>query len=364
MNRRTFLRALGGVTVSSLLAGCQSSPGPRLQIYAMRQVLPPQLLRRFQQETEPVNVDLALETSPARLFGLLQRWQQDGLAPDHPRLVSLGDYWLTQAIREGLIDPLVSPQTEAAWPLGDPWQQLVRRNDRGLPDSQGPLWAAPYRWGATVLVYRRDKLQDLNLTLRDWRDLWHPQLQGRISLLNQPREVIGMVLKTLGYSYNHVDLGAVQNLETQLRLLDQQVRFYSSNHYLQPLLLGDTWVAMGWSTDGLAALDRDANLAVVFPESGTAVWADCWVQARQSPATDWVTDWVNFWWQPEIGKALSSFTFALSVIPQEIRDPAGPTQELLAAQARGLAQSDPLYPLPPATLAQYGQLWQQMRSAA
>lgn len=49
-----------------------------------------------------------------------------------------------------------------------------------------------------MIVYRRDKFQELGWTPTDWSDLWRNDLQGRISVLEQPREAIGLVLKNWG----------------------------------------------------------------------------------------------------------------------------------------------------------------------
>ncbi|XP_024038886.1 uncharacterized protein LOC112097729 isoform X2 [Citrus clementina] len=40
----------------------------------------------------------------------------------------------------------------------------------------------------------------------DWKDLWQPELAGRISMVNSPRQVIGSVLKYRGASYNSNDI--------------------------------------------------------------------------------------------------------------------------------------------------------------
>lgn len=39
-------------------------------------------------------------------------------------------------------------------------------------------------------------------------DLWRPDLAGRISMVDSPREVVGAVLKYMGTSYNTVDINA------------------------------------------------------------------------------------------------------------------------------------------------------------
>lgn len=42
--------------------------------------------------------------------------------------------------------------------------------------------------------------------LQDWGDLWRPELAGKISMVDAPREVVGAVLKYMGASYNTKDI--------------------------------------------------------------------------------------------------------------------------------------------------------------
>jgi putative spermidine/putrescine transport system substrate-binding protein len=284
-----------------------------------------------------------------------------GPAPkDIYRLTSLGDYWLQTAIQQKLILPW--PQMQGLNALEPQWQKLVKRDRNGNLSATGELWGAPYRWGATMIAYRKDKFKELGWTPTDWSDLWRPELKDKLSLLNQPREAIGLTLKKLNRSYNETNLDKIADLRSELRALDRQTKLYSSTDYLQPLLFGDTWAAVGWSTDILPIIADEANIGVVVPRSGTALWSDIWVCPKTEPAIAKLhQQWIEFWWQPEIAKDLTQFTDAVSPALKELTS-KNPEKQLLIPNQAWWNKSEFLEPLSVDTLKQYQALWQQIRA--
>jgi putative spermidine/putrescine transport system substrate-binding protein len=381
MDRRSFLLSLGTVALSQGLMGCRRNAS-LLQVSLLARSLPPQLVSRFSSSVKSeADLKLSLVSSAEQLFLDLQKGsdpttkesaRQPNLiesisnsilgssAKPYP-LSSLGDYWLQAAIAQDLIRPWAIDQIKG-WNTLDPqWQKMVRRDRKGQLSAQGEIWGAPYRWGATVIAFRKDKFRDLGWTPTDWSDLWRPELKNKISLLNQPREVIGLTLKKLNQSYNAQDLAAIPSLKSELKALHQQAKFYSSSHYLQPLILEDTWAAVGWSTDILPALNDQAEIGFVIPRSGTALWSDVWVWPTAGATDDkLLKQWAEFWWQPDIAKTLSQFTDAVSSVRQDSLPP-GTTAQFLTSQP-WFSKSELLEPMTEATTQQYQSLWQQMRT--
>ncbi len=79
----------------------------------------------------------------------------------------------------------------------------MRRDSSGRPDSAGAVWGCPYRWGATLVVVKTEKLlQRGGRRVLDWGDLLQPQLRGRVAFPESAREFVGIALKSLGLSYN------------------------------------------------------------------------------------------------------------------------------------------------------------------
>lgn len=149
-------------------------------------------------------------------------------------------------------------------------------------DSNGYIWGAPYRWGTMVIAYKKNKFKQHKLApIEDWGDLWRPELAGKISMVNAPREVVGAVLKYMGESYNIKDIdsqvgGGRQAVLHNLTMLQRNVRLFDSVHYLKAFGVGDVWVTVGWSNDVIPAAKRMSNVSVIVPKSGASLWADLW----------------------------------------------------------------------------------------
>ncbi|MFH7025306.1 MAG: extracellular solute-binding protein [Heteroscytonema crispum UTEX LB 1556] len=384
MDRRSFLLGTASLAISQLLIGCGPNNQAKLNVQLLKGSIPGQIVGKFRKS---VQQGVQLKLSPVGqlqdLFKQLQTWQDSQKPKDNqgwnisipfvtPQqtpvadLVTLGDYWLQNAIEKKLIQPLEEAQLKKLqhWSaLPKRWQELVRRNDQGKIDAQGKVWAAPYRWGNTVIVYRRDKFQELGWTPKDWGDLWRSELRDRISLVDQPREVIGLVLKKLGKSYNTENIDKIPELKKELQALNQQVKFYSSNRYIEPLIIGDTWLAVGWSNDVVPVLGRyPQQLAAVVPQSGTALWADLWVRpARGKP--DVLSEWIDFCWRPDIAKQISLITKTNSPIATNIAasDIPEPLQNLLLNNSEVFSKSEFLLPLSQNVTKQYDSLFNEVK---
>ncbi|BAY61720.1 extracellular solute-binding protein [Calothrix brevissima NIES-22] len=377
MDRRSFILGTGTLALSQLLIGCGANNQTQLKVQLLNGSIPGQVVNKFQKALKSQE---QLKFSPVAqiqdLFKQLQTWQQKPKFQDEQGwtryipwvkaektpiadVVTLGDYWLKAAIEQKLIQPLNEAQIKNWSALGEQWKQLVKRNEQGNPDPQGKVWAVPYRWGSTVMVYNREKFQDLGWTPTDWSDLWRSELRSRISLLNHPREVIGLVLKKLGNSYNTENIDQVANLESELRALNQQVKFYNSTTYLEPLIIEDTWLAVGWSDDIIPVLSRYPHLSVVLPQSGTAIWADLWVRPQGSEKEALANQWMDFCLQSAIAKDISVLSktnspIAPNIVATEIPEPL---RNLLVNNREVFAKSEFLLPLSSEANKQYETLF-------
>lgn len=386
------MEGAGILALAHLTSGCSNGDQASLKVRILKNSIPAQLIGEFRRELkQAANLKFEPESQLEELFNYLialkrqgnkkepqQQWRLPfigGNTPTNADLVTLGDYWLEKAIDQQLIKPLEIMDLKGWKQLPQAWRDLVERDRLEKEKKIKEIWGAPYRWGTTVIVYDRDKFKALGWKPKDWSDLWRPELRDRISLLDQPREVIGLTLKKLGLSYNTSDLNKVEKLKEELQALHQQVKFYSSDNYLQPLILGDTWVAVGWSTDVVPLQSSQPQLTAVVPQSGTSLWADLWVKpasvaagsnsANKGDGQALIKQWIDFCWQSKPASDITLLSKAASPIlantkaadlPQALRD-----DRLLLPDASVLEKSEFLKPLPKTALDQYQSLWQEIR---
>lgn len=393
MQRRQVIWGLGAVTLGLGSGGCSLFADPqRLRILGLSGSIPSKVVEQFERKFSK-SVEFTAARTPPDLWKALQEISKSQDANNIPDLIGLSDGWLDMAIAQSLIRPFSEqelaqiPQwqslnlkwknsvtrdrqilkapadlaeiVQTAQPFPQKWQNLLTREPK-------KVWAIPYRWGTTVIAYRSDKIP---FEITSWADLWRPELRQKLSLPDDAREAIGIALKKLGKSYQTADLNAVQSLESDLTALNTQTRFYSSDTYLQPLMIEDTWVAVGWSQDMRRALQQEPQIKVVVPKEGTALWTDLWVlpkhklvQNARPENLNFARQWIDFCLQPEIAAQITALTDGTTPITDLGQIPASvKANPLKFPQTEAISNSEPLLPLSPETMAQYERLWRKIR---
>ena len=241
--------------------------------------------------------------------------------------VTLGDAWLGPAIVSGLIAPI--PRADvSAWlarlPRG--WHHLLRRGPTtGEPSDRGAIYGVPYRWGCTLIAVRDDVAETVGVT--DWCHLWDPRLRSRVGCTSASRDVLAIVLRSLGASPNTPDCSRLPPGVTQQQVADRlrvflkeqvctvlvriappsphshrsiQVRTLDDTHMLKSLACKDIWVAVGSSQEVLAFALRTPNIRVIAPVSGTQLWADVWTLpvGRARDPSPLLQQWYEFTTSP------------------------------------------------------------------
>jgi spermidine/putrescine transport system substrate-binding protein len=201
-----------------------------------------------------------------------------------------------------------------------------------LPQFQNPGYdpgnrhSVPVSWGTTGLIYNSKKLQQ---PPEDWDYLWQNQqmLSRKMTLINDVREVMGAVLRMLGYSYNSTNPQQLQQAYEKLKALKPAIASFTTDAWKEQLLAGDILLAMCYSADAADAMTENDDLRYVIPRSGTSLWTDTMVIPKFAPNVDAAYAWINFMLQPAVAASVTErLNFgtpnktAIKELPAKIRD--------------------------------------------
>ena len=361
--RRQFLKVAASATLSSVaLSGCgwtlaqvrpqatSQSSSKQLYIYTWDNYTDRDLLDRFSKETGIEAIADVFDSNEA----MLARLQAGGGGAYS--IIYPSDYMVRKMAELGMLRELDH-------------SRLIGLENL-FPQFQSPSYdpqnrhSVPASWGTTGLIYNTKKL---NPPPQDWNYLWQnqQQLSKRMSLLNDAREVMGAVLKLLGYSYNSTNPQQIQQAYQKLRELKPSIASFTTDAWRPQMLSGDLLIAMCYSSDANELFKENKDLKYVLPQSGSSLWVDTLVIPKTAPNVEGAYAWINFILQPDvaaqIGERLSFATpnqAAFNQLPPELQ-----TNQSLFPPESSIEHCEGIAPLEDAISEVYDRYWTQLTSA-
>jgi spermidine/putrescine transport system substrate-binding protein len=196
----------------------------------------------------------------------------------------------------------------------------------------------------------------------DWRYLWDNKEKLRITLVNDPREVLGMALHILGYSYNTKEVSKIEKAFQKLQELTPAIANFTTDAWRDPLASGDLMICMAFSGDAISMARQDPNIKYVLPNNGTSIWTDTMAIPRGASNIEGAHAWINYVMRPEVAAKISDANsfgttnkLAKSMIPDDLKaiKALEPSEEIIA-------KSDRIAKLDAETLQIYEGFWTRL----
>jgi spermidine/putrescine-binding protein len=172
----------------------------------------------------------------------------------------------------------------------------------------------PYQWGTTGLGVDTTVVGDDPEPSWGW--IFDPevsdQLDGRITMLDDPREAMGAALAYLGYSINATDEAQLQEAADLIAQTTDRLAAFDSDQYEDLLVSGETAVAHGYSGDFFGAFDEAENAddyTYLIPEEGAVRWVDNMAVLADAPHPCTAHAFINFILDAENGAQLTNWNF-------------------------------------------------------
>jgi spermidine/putrescine-binding protein len=176
---------------------------------------------------------------------------------------------------------------------------------RRLAFDQENRLSVPWQWGMTGIAWRTDLVPE---SPTSWKVFLDPRYRGKLTMLDDPRDVIGAFLKYRGHSLNSTDPSELEVARRDAVAAKANLKAYLSAPVKGQLIAGDVWMAQLWNGDAAQAAKEEPRISWVLPAEGSTLWIDSLVIPRSAPHPRAAHEFMNFILRPDIGAAISRTT--------------------------------------------------------
>ena len=239
-------------------------------------------------------------------------------------------------------------------------------NFRDLAYDPGSRYSIPNSWGTTGLVVRTDLVTK---PITRWADLWDAQYAGKVGLwLDEPREVISLTLKSLGYSANSEDPAELEETLTRLLELKPNIISLEDSNFATPdgmLATGQVVISMGYAGDAYEAAENNLAVNYILPQDGALLWNDTLVIPANSSNNFTAELFLNFLMRAEVNAAIVNENIfpTPNEAAYEFIDPQILNNPLIYPPNEDLVNAELILPLSPEGQRLYDEIWERFSTA-
>lgn len=170
-------------------------------------------------------------------------------------------------------------------------------------------FSIPYAISTSFLLVNPNAVADLGISpITSYADLWQKELKNNIVIVDWSVEVIGVVLKSLGYEYNETDPNKVAEAREKLFELKPNIMRFETNTPEDSLISGEAVVGFMYSNQAVKGKDAMSSLEPVFPTEGMPIFIDAWVMSKEAPNKDGAYKLLNFIMDPKVSARIADIT--------------------------------------------------------
>ncbi|UDY22606.1 spermidine/putrescine ABC transporter substrate-binding protein [Nocardioides sp. Kera G14] len=173
-------------------------------------------------------------------------------------------------------------------------------------------YSAPWQAGFTGMAYNKKYLDKPPATIKEL--LTRPDLKGKVAVMTEMRDTMGLVLLGLGYDpANFTDAQWSEGIELlEKAKASGHIRAFSGQEYTDDLTAGNTVACLAWSGD--MAASEDPHLKFVVPEEGMMIWSDNMLIPNQAQHQSLAEEWINYYYEPEVAAKLADYNWYVSPV--------------------------------------------------
>ena len=344
MRRRDFLLTSAGMSAG--LSACARDRRPRLNVFNWSDYIAPTTVPGFEREFDcrvRYGVYESNEEMLARVMGGNSGW--DVVFPTDYIVKPLRENTLLARIERARLPNLANLEPRFQKPEWDPELE----------------WSVPYMVTASGIAFNRS----LDPAPAAWADLWDRRLQGRLTMLDDPFDVMGACLKKIGYSINTDDPARLQQARGQAIAQKPLLRAYLNAEVRDQLVSGDVLAAQMWNTTAQQAIDASPLIRFTYPREGYAVYPDCIVILRESKHQELAHRFIDYMLRPSVAaaNALAARTTTTNAAARPLFPPAFRDNEVLYPPPDVIARGEWARTLSPESQRLRDRIWTEIKAS-
>src|SRR6476469_5056836 len=208
---------------------------------------------------------------------------------------------------------------------------------RNVPWDPGRLYTLPWQSGFAGIAYNPKatggkKIETVDQLLTD------PALKGKVTLLTEMRDTVGLVLMAMGKklaTFTDADFDAAI-AELQKAKDAGQIKGFTGNDYTKPLAAGDTAACFAWTGDVVQLKADNPNLGYALPMTGFTLWSDNFVIPALAQHKKNAERLINYYYDPKVMAQVVDYVNYIA--------PVKGAKEILAKQDPSVAQNPLIFP--------------------
>lgn len=283
----------------AVTAGCSSSStsggtsagsdglSKELNVFNWSEYLPEEVIKKFEQKYG-VKVNYSTFSSNEEMLAKV------AVSKGTYDLTVASDYYIQPMVKEGMIQPLDLNNI--------PNYQNLAPEYINKDHDPGNQYSIPYMGNTVSLGYNPDNIKTEITSLAD---LWKPELQGQIVMVDDQRFILGMVLKTLGYSGNETDPAKLEEAKQKMLALMPNIKAFDSDSPKTLMVNGEVNVAFVWGAEIALAQREKPQIKTVLPKEGLMISFDNFVIPDGAKNKKTAEAFINFLLEPEISAEIS-----------------------------------------------------------
>lgn len=258
---------------TSLICGCKKQE--TLHIYTWSDYLDPDFIAKFEKEN---NCKVVIDTfdSNETMYAKLKAGAT-GYDICFPT-----EYFIPILKNENIIEKIDISKLP----------NVEKNIDKRFCKNDNLNYYIPYAFSCTGILYRKDKFSNINI--KTWDDMFAMKSITRISMFDDIREIIGLALKSNGFSVNSTKEDELLIASKTAYKWKQAVVKMDNEGYKNGIANGEIDFAMGYNADAIQLMmEMGDNIEFIVPPIGTTSSMDTITIFKSSTKKDLAYKFIN-----------------------------------------------------------------------